>query len=208
MDLKAHWETIYRQTPPGEVGWYTPRLDASLKLLTHAGLHAASRVIDVGAGASTLVDDLVERGMRAITALDLSGEALAVAKARLGPRADAVEWMEADITRVSLPSESYDLWHDRAVFHFLTSAEDRRRYVMTMTSALKPSGQAVMATFSLHGPPRCSGLDVVRYSPEILQAELGKGFQLVEAVEEDHRTPFDTVQRFIYCRFQRVTPAA
>ena len=205
MDKKAHWEDVYNQKKPDQVSWYTPHLDLSLRVLVNAGLNPSSCIIDVGAGASTLVDDLIERGMKAATVLDISAEALAVSKARLGQRASGVEWIEADITQAKLRKGYYDIWHDRAVFHFLTDAEDRRRYVAVATNALKPQGQLVMATFSLDGPPRCSGLDIVRYSPQTLQAELGKGFRFIEALEEEHQTPFDTTQKFIYCRFEKVS---
>jgi len=204
FDPKSHWENIYSQKKPGEVSWYKPRLDLSLQILSSAGLNPSSCVIDVGAGASTLVDDLIKLGVKAVTILDVSGKALAVSKARLGQQANEVEWIEADITQAKLRKEYCDIWHDRAVFHFLTNIEDRRRYVAVMTEALKPQGQLVMATFSLQGPPRCSGLDIVRYSPQTLQAELGNEFLLVEALEEEHQTPFNTVQKFIYCRFQKV----
>lgn len=206
MDTKNHWETIYNQKRPSEVSWYKPRLDTSLRLLADAGLQPSSRIIDVGGGASTLVDDLLKLKVSAITVLDVSGQALTASRARLGQQGDAVEWIEADVTCVKLPSEFYDLWHDRAVFHFLARPEDRCRYIKAMTEALKPTGQLIMATFSLQGPARCSGLDVVRYNPQTLQAELGNGFQFVEALGEEHRTPLDTVQRFIYCRFRKVTP--
>ena len=204
LNPKTHWEKIYGQKKPSEVSWYKPHLDLSLRILTNAGLNPSSHIIDVGAGASTLVDDLIERGVKAATVLDISAEALAVSKARLGQRASGVEWIEADITQAKLRKGHYDIWHDRAVFHFLTDAEDRRRYVAVATNALKPQGQLVMATFSLDGPPRCSGLDIVRYSPQTLQAELGKGFRLIEALEEQHQTPFNTTQKFIYCRFEKI----
>lgn len=199
----SHWETIYTQKRPEDVSWYQPHLTISLRLLANAGLRPDSRLIDVGGGASTLVDDLLEQGVKEITVLDIAGQALAVSKMRLGKRAERVTWIEADIMRAQLSSASYDLWHDRAVFHFLTNAEDRRRYLATMRDALKPGGHAILATFSLHGPPRCSGLEVVRYSPDTLQAELGDGFRLMEALEEAHQTPSGAVQQFIYGRFQR-----
>lgn len=205
FDPKTHWENIYGQKKPSEVSWYKPHLDLSLRVLTSAGLNPLSHIIDVGAGASTLVDDLVKLGTKAITILDISGEALAVSKARLGQQVSEVEWIEADIMQAKLRKEYYDIWHDRAVFHFLTNAEDRRRYAAAMTEALKPQGQLAMATFSLEGPLRCSGLDIVRYNPQTLQTELGSGFRLVEALEEEHQTPFNTVQKFIYCRFQKMS---
>ena len=205
MARKPHWETIYQQKRPEDVSWYQVHLNVSLSLLANAGLSRDSRIIDVGGGASTLVDDLLARDVKHVTVLDISGQALAAAKARLGEQAKRVTWIEADITQVPLLNASYDLWHDRAVFHFLTDAEDRRRYVATMREALKPGGHAVLATFSLQGPPRCSGLEVVRYSPDTLQVELGSSFRLVEAVEEDHKTPSGAVQKFVYARFQKLS---
>ena len=208
MEQKSHWDTLYKQKRPGEVSWYQLHLTVSLRLLANAGLHPDSRVIDVGGGASTLVDDLLERGVREITVLDISGHALAVSKARLGERADRVTWVEADITRVQLPATSYDIWHDRAVFHFLTNADDRHHYLAAMRESLKPGGQAILATFALEGPPRCSGLEVVRYSSTTLQTELGRDFKLVEALDEEHHTPFNAAQKFLYCRFQKASLAA
>ena len=200
---KTHWEALYKQKQPHEVSWYTPHLELSLRLFAKAGVQHDSRVIDVGAGASTLVDDLIDKGVKDVTVLDISGEALAVSKARLGGRADRIHWIEADITHAQLPEEHYDIWHDRAVFHFLTTAEDRRRYMATLREALKPGGHVILATFTLQGPPRCSGLDVVRYSHETLHAELGGGFRLIEACNEAHRTPANAVQQFMYCLFQK-----
>ncbi len=202
--MKDHWEAVYRQKRPEGMSWYQPQMTLSLTLLERAGLNQESHVIDVGGGASTLVDDLLNRGVKHVTVLDLSGQSLAAAKARLGDRASRVQWLEADITQVQLPENSYEVWHDRAVFHFLTNPDDRRRYVKTMSMSLKPARQLILATFALQGPPRCSGLEVVRYSPDTLQLQLGKDFRLLEFVDEEHRTPFATVQKFVYCRFQRV----
>src|SRR3989338_5173804 len=204
MEAKAHWDAIYTQRQPGQVSWYQPHLAVSLKLLANAGLSAGSRVIDVGGGASTLVDDLLARGIRGVTVLDISSRALAATTARIGDEAKCVTWIAADITHAQLPSASYDLWHDRAVFHFLTNTEDRRRYATIMREALKLDGQAVLATFSLQGPPRCSGLEVVRYSPDTLQAELGSSFRLLEAVEEDHKTPSGAVQKKAAAQFRKL----
>lgn len=201
--LRAHWEAIYKQRRPEEVSWYEPHLTVSLRLLANAGLRPDSRVIDVGGRASTLVDDLLEQGIHDVTVLDIAGHALAVSKARLGARADNVQWIEADVTDVQLPTAAYDIWHDRVVFHFLTHPEARRRYLDALRDALRPGGQVVMATFGLQAPPKCSGLDVMRYSPQTLQAELGSAFRLAESIEEEHRTPFNTVQPFLYCRFER-----
>ena len=203
MEAKSHWETIYQQKRPTDVSWYALHLHVSLELLARAGLSRDSRVIDVGGGASTLVDDLLDQGIKRLTVLDISGRAITASKVRLGDRAQGVNWIEADITEAPLPSHAYDLWHDRALFHFLTTINQRRRYLKTMRDALTPSGQVILATFGLQGPPRCSGLEIARYSPDTLQRELPE-FKLVEALEDAHQTPFHTVQQFIYCRFQRV----
>ncbi len=201
--MKDHWETVYAQKPPESVSWYKLHLDISLKLIEQAGRNPDSSIIDVGGGFSTLVDDLLKKGIKRLTVLDISGQALAVAKTRLGHRASEINWVEADIVQAKLPEHAYDIWHDRAVFHFLVNAEDRQRYIRVMKASLKPKGQLVMGTFSLQGPPRCSGLEVVRYSSSTLQTELGEDFRLLETLEEEHRTPFNTTQKFTYCRFKR-----
>lgn len=207
MERKTHWENVYRTRVPTDVGWYQPHLARSLELIASTGVDGTASLLDVGGGASTLVDDLVARDFRRVTVLDVSAAALQVAKARLGPRAVEVAWIEGDITKVELPPRAYDVWHDRAVFHFLTDAGDRERYVRALRHALKPDGHVVLATFGPGGPPRCSGLDVVRYSPESLQAALGGEFELAASLREDHRTPAGKVQEFVYGRFRR-RPAA
>jgi len=202
-DTATHWNAIYRSKDPTQVSWYQPHLARSLDLIARTGVGPDAHLIDVGGGASTLVDDLLMQEFRHLTVLDVSSKALGVSRARLGQQADAVTWNNSDITAAQLPRAYYDLWHDRAVFHFLTNAEDRRHYVATMREALKPGGHAILATFALQGPPRCSGLEVIRYSPDALHAELDGDFRLIEALDEAHQTPFHTVQQFMYCRFQR-----
>ncbi len=160
-------------------------------------------MIDVGGGASTLVDDLLDKGYTDLTVLDLSARALQVSKERLGDKANLVHWIPGDITAVELPEQFFDLWHDRAVFHFLTSSAARKRYLETLHRSLKPGGILVIASFSLKGPERCSGLEVVRYSPETLQEEIGGNYRLLKSVEEAHQTPFGTKQEFVYCLFKR-----
>lgn len=201
MDYKSHWETIYTTKAPTEVGWYEPHLRMSLEFIVRSGVRPEGRIIDVGGGASTLVDDLLARGFRHITVLDLSPAAINLAKARLGKHAADVVWIEADITHVTLPEQYYDLWHDRAVFHFLTMADDRRRYVDAVQRALKPGGHLIVATFAPEAPPQCSGLEVVRYRPEQLQEELGASFALLESCHEGHLTPSGMSQPYLYCRF-------
>ena len=202
MDRKTHWERIYATKPSNAVSWFQEEPSLSLRLLEAAGVGPASRVIDIGGGDSRLVDRLVERGLRGVTVLDISGAALARAKARLGPRQSLVTWIEADVTgEWSVPP--VDIWHDRAVFHFLTHAGDRMRYVAGLRQTVKPGGAVIIATFALDGPEKCSGLPVTRYSAETLGEELGAGFQLAETANEQHETPFGTVQSFCYSRFSR-----
>lgn len=203
MDYKAHWETVYATKAPTAVGWYEPHLDLSLEFIVYSGVSPEGQLIDVGGGASTLVDDLLARGFRHITLLDISGTALTVAKARLGKRAGDVVWIEGDITQVTLPSFYYDLWHDRAVFHFLTGAEDRRNYVEALHQALKPGGHSIIATFGPEAPPQCSGLDVIRYGPEHLHKEVGDSFELLESRSEIHLTPAGISQPYLYCHFRK-----
>ena len=203
-----HWEAVYRANTPRGVSWYAPHLQTSVSLILSHPRGKDARVIDVGGGASTLVDDLLDAGVRRVTVLDIANQALEYSRARLGAKAAHVTWIAADITQTALPEQTYDVWHDRAVFHFLTNAEDRRRYLAAMRTALKPGGQAILATFALDGPPRCSGLEVVRYSPEALQQELGRGFQLMDTLNEAHQTPFHTTQQFMYGRFLRVPDPA
>ncbi|MBF0553087.1 MAG: class I SAM-dependent methyltransferase [Nitrospirae bacterium] len=168
---------------------------------TGAGLDA--NIIDVGGGASSLADTLLLNGYKRITVLDIAPSAIEKAKERLNDRVSAVKWIEADVTAATLP-EDYDVWHDRAVFHFLTDAGHRKKYIDAVKKSLKTGGHLIIATFSLAGPPKCSGLDVVRYSPEALADEFGVGFELLDAIGVEHITPAKVLQKFIFCRFKRV----
>ena len=199
MTRKTHWEIVYADKKPDEVSWYQTHLEKSLELIRRTGAGKAARIIDLGGGASTLVDDLLASGFKEVTVLDISTAAIQAAQTRLGRRAKDVTWLEADITQVSLPKHHYDVWHDRAVFHFLTNAEDRRRYVDAVNHALKPGGHIIVATFGPHGPLQCSGLDIVRYDPATLHNEFGDNFTLIESLREIHHTPAGKVQDFIYC---------
>lgn len=203
MDRRTHWERIYTTRPVEAVGWYRPHLDTSLTWIRELNLPRRARILDVGGGASTLVDDLLALGFKDVTVLDLSATALAHARARLGPRADHVIWMEADITEAALPEATYDLWHDRAVFHFLTEPEDRSRYLERLRRALRPGGFLILATFSPEAPPTCSGLPVVRYDLETLVRTVGPGFRLVRHGREHHVTPGGVAQPYLYTCFQR-----
>ena len=202
FDSKKHWETAWRDRPAEETSWFQRVPKLSLELIGNAGLQAGDALIDVGGGASLLVDCLLDRAYRDLTVLDISEAAMTQARSRLGSRAESVEWIESDITQF-VPQRSYALWHDRAAFHFLTDAGDRERYVEVLYHALTPGGQAIIASFAPDGPKRCSGLDIVRYDATGLQAELGKGLVLLEQAEERHRTPAGAEQKFAYYRFGR-----
>ncbi len=197
-DRRQHWEGVYRSKPADAVSWFQSHAVSSLRLIRRcAGLHA--RVIDVGGGASVLVDDLLDAGYRHVTVLDLAASALDVSRNRLGARAREVEWIVGDITRVALPQAHYDVWHDRAVFHFLTDPADRARYVEQVLHAVKPGGHVIVAAFGPGGPLRCSGLEVVRYDPQSLHAEFGAPFRLLGHETEVHHTPAGKAQEFVYC---------
>ncbi|HEX9628135.1 MAG TPA: class I SAM-dependent methyltransferase [Acidiferrobacterales bacterium] len=199
MDPKSHWQKIYTRKPATDVSWYRAHLDNSLTLIRATGVNGDEAIIDVGCGASTLVDDLLDAGYRNLSVLDVSSSALACARERLGGRAARVDWREADIARATLPRHRYSVWHDRAVFHFLTREEDRARYVGTVRHAVKPGGHVIVATFGPDGPVRCSGLDIVRYDPDSLHSEFGPSFELVEHLVETHVTPVGNSQQFVYC---------
>lgn len=203
MGHQAHWDNIYTTKDAQSVSWYRPHLDQSLALLSGLGIGLDARILDVGGGASTLVDDLLAQGFRHVTVLDIAPSALATAQARLGDAARRVAWLQADATQVTLPPASVDVWHDRAVFHFLTDAMDRARYVERLRLALCVGGYAIIATFAPDGPTMCSGLPVVRYAPEGLQAVLGDGLCLVDSRREAHVTPSGGEQRFQYSVFRR-----
>ena len=197
---KDHWERVYQKQSPAEVGWYQAYPERSLKLINNACADTHCRIIDVGGGTSILSKHLLDQGYRKLTVLDISGNSIEKAKSQLGAESNRINWIEADVTKYSF-KEQYDVWHDRAVFHFLTKAEERKRYINSLNQALKLNGHLIMATFSLDAPPKCSGLSVVRYSPETLQNELGDNFNLVESFSENHVTPSGVAQNFIYCRF-------
>lgn len=199
MQAKEHWERVYANKAATEVSWFQPHAERSLRLIRDAGVPPTARIIDVGGGASTLVDDLLDSGYRDITVLDLSANALAVARARLGLRAAEVHWLEANVLEIDLPAQGYDVWHDRAVFHFLTAAGDRRAYVRQVLRAVRPGGLVIVATFALDAPTRCSGLDVMRYDADGLHAEFGAPFTLLAHASEAHLTPAGRVQQFLYC---------
>lgn len=203
IDRKAHWDKVYQSKVPEELTWYQARPETSLRLIESAGLDTDARILDVGGGTSTLVDCLLDLGYRKLGVLDVSPVVLQRAQRRLGARGSSIEWLEADVTRYE-PSRSWDLWHDRAVLHFLTDPEDVAGYRRSMLAALALDGQAVVATFGPEGPPKCSGLDVRRYDPDSLLEALGPRMQLVESVLEEHVTPKHATQQFLFCRFRRI----
>jgi 2-polyprenyl-3-methyl-5-hydroxy-6-metoxy-1,4-benzoquinol methylase len=199
MDVKAHWETVYHTKAPDRVSWFRPHLETSLALIERTAAGRSASIIDVGGGESTLVDDLLARGYENITVLDVSETALEVARKRLGLAAEQVHWLVADITQTDLPPAAYDVWHDRAVFHFLTDIGQRAAYVRQVARAVKPGGHVIVSTFGPEGPTKCSGLDVMRYDAESLHDQFGVRFRLMESSKEVHETPFGTTQQFLYC---------
>ena len=203
MSDKAHWENVYAGKATDRVSWYQAHADASLAMIAATGLPLDDAIIDVGGGASTLVDDLLDRQYRHVTVLDLSGAALRAAQARLGARATAVCWLEADVRDAGLAPQSFDLWHDRAVFHFLTEPGDRAAYVGAAAAAMVPGGHLIIATFADDGPERCSGLPVVRYGADALAAQFTPAFVLLNQRRHLHQTPAGGLQSFLYCHFRR-----
>lgn len=203
MTQREHWEKVYLTNQPDKLGWYKPHLETSLKWIKELDLSEDSNIIDGGGGASTLVDDLLNEVYRSITVVDLSKKALALAKERLGERAKLVTWLEEDITSVPLAARHYDLWHDRAVFHFLTAPEQRQQYRINLLKALRPGGHLIIAAFAPEAPPKCSGLLVERYSADKLESTLGAKFELKRHKKELHITPGGVEQMYLYCHFRK-----
>ncbi len=202
FNRKQHWEQIYTDKSLLEVSWYQKEPAVSLQLIENTGIAMDSPVIDVGGGASLLVDYLQQRGFSKLAVLDISASALVHARSRLGVRAGEVEWFESDITNFT-PPYVFLLWHDRAVFHFLTDAQDRRNYVAVLKQTVPAEGHVIIAAFAIGGPDKCSGLDIVQYDAGRISAELGGEFELQEQVEELHQTPANKQQTFNYFRFIR-----
>ena len=200
---KSHWEKVYETSDPTQVSWYQAEPHVSLHLIEKVAAGFDSPIIDVGGGASTLVDGLLDAGYRNVTVLDIAPSSLAIARQRLGERADRVHWMAADILDAELSEAAYDVWHDRAVFHFLTKPEDRQQYIAQVLRAVAPGGHVIVASFALDGPARCSGLDVVRYSPVSMHREFGSSFRLIDSTREEHHTPSGRTQEFLYCLCRR-----
>jgi 2-polyprenyl-3-methyl-5-hydroxy-6-metoxy-1,4-benzoquinol methylase len=199
MDTRTHWEKVYTTKAPEAVSWYRPHLETSLSLIERAAAARSASIIDVGGGESTLVDDLLVRGYKEITVLDVSQVAIELTNRRLGSAAEQVRWLVGDITEIELEPNTFDVWHDRAVFHFLTAEEQRIAYVRQVARSVKPGGHIIVSTFGPEGPTKCSGLEVMRYDADSLHVEFGQRFRLIESSHEVHHTPFGTTQQFLYC---------
>jgi SAM-dependent methyltransferase len=202
MSEKQHWERVYTTGAPDTLGWYKSHLETPLAWIDELALSVESPVMDAGGGASTLVDDLLKRGYEDITVLDISSTALAIARERLGSGASLVSWVEGDITSVELPRHRFALWHDRAVFHFLTTASQRHKYVQQLRNALWPDGYLILGVFSHEAPPKCSGLPVQRYGPDDLLKVLGSDWIMVRTARELHVTPSGVEQMYLYCQLR------
>ena len=201
-DRKKHWDSAYCKNTPDALGWYQANPDMSQRMIAATGLGVDARIIDVGGGTSKLAAGLIDEGYYRLTVLDISGNSLEIAKTQLGEVSRQVTWIEADVANFEF-TETYDLWHDRAVFHFLTDTQDRNGYIASLHRALKPNGHLIISTFGLDGPKKCSGLKIVRYSPQTLHNELGDMFEMVDTFGEVHTTPSGLKQNFIYCHFMR-----
>lgn len=204
MNQRKHWEQVYSSRLTDKLGWYEPHLQTSLRWINDLKLSKDARIIDIGGGASTLVDDLLGEGYKSITVLDLSDKALSLSRARLGNRSNLVAWIEGDITTIDLPEKCYELWHDRAVFHFLTESEQQQLYRGNLLKSLRLRGHVIISTFAPEAPPNCSGLPVYRYSPEQLASTLGEEFELEKHQKELHITPGGVEQMYLYCQFRRL----
>lgn len=202
FDSKQHWEKVYQEKEPAQVSWYQTYPAISLDLIASTGIGPMEKIIDIGGGASVLADKLLDKGFKDITVLDISLKAIQYAKERLGKRDAEITWIDSDIIQFK-PSYQYGFWHDRAVFHFLTESEDRKKYIEVMKKAVRPGGHVIMATFALEGPPKCSGLNVERYDPEKLSKEIGISFHLIKSMNETHITPWNSEQKFVYCMFKK-----
>jgi SAM-dependent methyltransferase len=202
LERQVHWENVYTSKDEKEVSWFEESPTVSLDLIRSTGVTSGASIIDIGGGASRLVDALLEAGFEAVTVLDLSKKALATAKARLGALAAKVRWVVADVTTWE-PSEAYDVWHDRAAFHFLTAPKDRAAYAARASRTVRPGGHLIIGTFAPDGPERCSGLPIVRHDAASLGDVFGSEFELMESRLHSHQTPMGATQRFQFSRFRR-----
>lgn len=202
MDMREHWDRVYQTKAADQVSWFRPHLESSLADVERAAKDRSALIIDIGGGASTLVDDLLDHGYRNLTVLDISQTAIELARKRLGEASASVEWLCAEVTQAPLPENHYDVWHDRAVFHFLTEPSERLAYAARASSAIKTGGHLIISAFGPEGPERCSGLDTMRYDAQSLHRELGRGFHLMESSIDWHRTPSGAMQQFLRCHFR------
>ena len=204
MSQKDYWEQVYSTRLAEKLGWYRPHLDTSMSWIRELDLDEDAPIIDVGGGASTLIDDLLDEGYESLAVLDISDSALANSRKRLGRQADLVMWLSGDITTYALPPNRFELWHDRALLHFLTEAAQQEAYRSNLLNAVKPAGHVIIGVFSHEAPPKCSGLPVQRYDPEQLSDMLGNQFELVRHDKKMHITPGDVEQMYLYCQFRRI----
>ena len=204
MNNKQHWEKVYTSKSPDEVSWFSPHLETSLNLIHQATRDKNAAIIDIGGGEATLVDDLLSEGYQDISVLDISQKAIDVSRSRIGEKSNQVHWYCTDITSATLPENHFDVWHDRAVFHFLTENDQRVKYVEQVMRSVKHGGYVIVSTFGPEGPEKCSGLDVVRYDATSLHGEFGKTFKLINSSTELHQTPMGTTQQFLSLLSQRL----
>lgn len=202
FDKKAHWEKIYQTKSLHEVSWFQPKPETSLQFFGEFKVSKDAKIIDIGGGDSLLVDHLLDLGYTDITVLDISEAALTKAKTRLGNKAGLVKWIEADAATF-VSNVQYDFWHDRAAFHFLTSAQEIEHYLQTVQHSISPNGILVMGTFSEQGPEKCSGIQIKQYSEKSMSDLLTDFFEKIKCITVDHRTPFETIQQFIFCSFRK-----
>jgi 2-polyprenyl-3-methyl-5-hydroxy-6-metoxy-1,4-benzoquinol methylase len=202
FDKKAHWEKIYQTKSLQEVSWFQPKPETSLNFFSEFKIAKDAKIIDIGGGDSLLVDHLLDLGYTDITVLDISEAALTKAKTRLGNKAGLVKWIEADAATF-VSNVQYDFWHDRAAFHFLTSAQEIEHYLQTVQQSIRPNGILVMGTFSEQGPTKCSGIQIKQYSEKSMSDLLTDFFEKIKCITVDHKTPFETIQQFIFCSFRK-----
>ncbi len=205
FNRKKHWENIYQTKELKDVSWFEPTPETSLTFFKQFNVPKDAKIIDVGGGDSFLVDNLLNQGYTDITVLDISEAALNRAKERLGESATNVKWIVADAASFE-PTEKYDFWHDRAAFHFLTEEKEIAAYLDTVQKSLTPKGILIIGTFSENGPKKCSGIDIKQYSEETMIAQLTKYFDKIKCITVDHKTPFDTIQNFVFCSFRKLDP--
>jgi len=206
FDRKKHWETIYQTKELKDVSWFQPTPETSLSFLKQFNIPTTAKIIDIGGGDSFLVDNLLDLGYQDITVLDISAIAIDKAKQRLGDRADKVKWIVADAATFR-PTEKYDFWHDRAAFHFLTQEQEIESYLDTVQKSIQPTGVLIIGTFSEQGPKKCSGIEIKQYSETTMTDRLTKFFEKIRCITVDHKTPFDTIQNFIFCSFRKLQTA-